>query len=124
MTRWDQWLYGHHHIVVESDHKLLETISKHPISHARKHLPKILLRLQRYTFTIVHRKGSTMWLADTLSRAPLPRKQVQVNQGSVWGCPKSVLGRTVPKTRFKPAFYCPKLSKTVQNCPKLSETAN
>ena len=36
----------------------------------------------------------------------------------------SVLGWTVPKTRFKPAFYCPKLSKTAQNRPKLSETAN
>ena len=35
MTRWDQWLYGHHHIVVESDHKPLETIFKHPISHGR-----------------------------------------------------------------------------------------
>ena len=33
-------------------------------------------------------------------------------------------GWTVPKTRFKPAFYCPKLSKTAQNRPKLSETAN
>ena len=45
-------------------------------------------------------------------------------QGSVLGCPKPVLGRTVPKTWFKPAFYCPKLSKTAQNRPKLSETAN
>ena len=45
-------------------------------------------------------------------------------QGSVLGCPKPILGRTVPKTRFKPAFYCPKLSKTAPNRPKLSETAN
>ena len=30
----------------------------------------------------------------------------------------------MPKTRFKPAFYCPKLSKTAPNRPKLSETAN
>ena len=45
-------------------------------------------------------------------------------QGSVLGCQKPVLGRTVPKIRFKPAFYCPKLSKTAPNRPKLSETAN
>ena len=44
-----------------------------------------------------------------------------LHQGSVLGCPKPVLGRTVPQTRFKPAFYCPKLSKTAL---KLSETAN
>ena len=35
-----------------------------------------------------------------------------------------VLGRTVPQTRFKPAFFtdpnCPKLSKTAQNCVKLA----
>ena len=84
MTRWDQWLYGHHHIVVESDHKPLETIFKHPISHAPKHLQKMMLRLQRYTFTIVYRKGSTMWLADTLSRAPLPREQAQVDSFEVF----------------------------------------
>ena len=47
-----------------------------------------------------------------------------VYQGSVLGSPKPVLGRTVPKTRFKPTFYCPKLSITAQNHPKLSETTN
>ena len=84
MTRWDQWLYGHHHIVVESDHKPLETIFKHPISHAPKRLQKMMLHLQRYTFTIVYRKGSTMWLADILSRAPLPREQAQVDSFKVF----------------------------------------
>ena len=46
------------------------------------------------------------------------------SQGFVLGCPKPVLGRTVPKNRLKPALYCPKLSKTAQNRPKLSETVN
>ena len=45
-------------------------------------------------------------------------------QGSVLDCPKPVLGGTVPKTRLNPAFYCPKLSKTAPNRPKLSETSN
>ena len=49
---------------------------------------------------------------------------ITILQGSVLGCPKPVLGRTVPKTSFKPAFYCPKLSKTAQNHPKLSKIAN
>ena len=84
MTRWDQWLYGHHHIIVESDHKPLETIFKHPISQAPKRLQKMMLRLQRYTFTVVHRKGSTMWLADTLSRAPIPRKQAHIDSFEVF----------------------------------------
>ena len=74
MMRWDQWLYGHNDILVESDHKPLETIFKRPISQAPKRLQKMMLRLQRYSFKVQHRKGSTMWLADTLSRAPLPRE--------------------------------------------------
>ena len=32
----------------------------------------MLLKLQRYTFNVIYRKGSTIWLADTLSGAPLP----------------------------------------------------
>ena len=71
MTRWDQWLYGHQNILVETDHKPLETIFKHPITHAPKRLHKIMLKLQRYSFAIQHKKGSAMLLADTLSRAPV-----------------------------------------------------
>ena len=71
MNRWDQWLYGHRDILVETDHKPLETIFKHPIASAPKRLQKMMLKLQRYNFSIHHKKGSTMFLADTLSRAPL-----------------------------------------------------
>ena len=71
MSRWDQWLFGHQSILVETDHKPLETIFKCPISDAPMRLQKMMLKLRRYTFTVHYRKGSTMWLADTLSRAPL-----------------------------------------------------
>ena len=105
MTRWDQWLYGHHHIVVESDHKPLETIFKHPISHAPKRLQKMMLRLQRYTFTIVYRKGSTMWLADTLSRAPLPREHAQVDSFEVF-VTENIQTTSKPKTNNRPHTLC------------------
>ena len=39
-----------------------------------------MLMFQCYTFTVEYRKGSTLHIADTLSRAPLPitsHKQVQ-----------------------------------------------
>ena len=41
-----------------------------------------------------------------------------------WAVQNLFFCRTVPKTRLTSAFYCPKLSKTAQNHPKLSETAN
>ncbi len=84
MTRWDQWLYGHHNILVESDHKPLETIFKHPVTQAPKRLQKMMVKLSRYTFNIQYRKGSTMWLADTLSRAPLKRHETSIPEFEVF----------------------------------------
>ena len=36
MFRWVQWLYGHHSITIETDHKHLETIFRHPLTQAPK----------------------------------------------------------------------------------------
>ena len=85
MCRCVQWLYGHHSITIETDHKPLEAILKHPTAQASKRLQKLLFKLQRYTFNVIYRKGSTMWLADTLSMAPLPRTtEAQVSQLEVF----------------------------------------
>ena len=73
LNRWDQWLYGHRNILVETDHKPLETIFKNPTFNAPKRLQRMMVKLKRYSFSVHYRKGSTMWLADALSRAPLPR---------------------------------------------------
>ena len=67
-------------MVVHSDHKPLEIIFKRPLADAPRRLQSMMLTLQRYTFTVEYRKGSTLHIADTLSRAPLPitsHKQVQ-----------------------------------------------
>ena len=69
--KFDQYLFGHPHVVVHSDHKPLETIFKKPLIKAPKRLQRMLLRLQRYDFTVEHRRGISLYLADTLSRAPL-----------------------------------------------------
>ena len=59
-------------MVVHSDHKPLEIIFKRPAADAQRRLQSMLLTLQRYSFTVEYRKGSTLHIADTLSRAPLP----------------------------------------------------
>lgn len=70
--KFDHWLYGKSDIEVHTDHQPLETICKKPLHKAPARLQKMLMRLQRYRFTIQYKKGTSLYLADTLSRAALP----------------------------------------------------
>ena len=65
------------HLTVESDHKPLEVIVKKPLHLAPKRLQRVLLRVQAYSINLGYRKGSTIYLADTLSRAYLPYEESQ-----------------------------------------------
>ena len=56
---------------VESDHQPLEMIIRKPLHDAPKRLQRMLLQLQKYTLNVQYKKGSLMYLADTLSRAPV-----------------------------------------------------
>ena len=69
--KFDQLLFGKADVVVHSDNKPLEIIFKRP-AEAQRRLQSMLLTLQRYSFTVEYRKGSTLHIAGTLSRAPLP----------------------------------------------------
>ena len=40
----------------------------------------MMLRLQRYTFQLIYKKGKHMYLADTLSRAPLKTTEQHSNE--------------------------------------------
>ena len=71
-ARFHQWLYGKCDIVVHSDHQPLETIFKKPLNKAPARLQRMMMRLQRYSFKVVYKKGSSLYVADTLSRAALP----------------------------------------------------
>ena len=71
--KFDQWLYGKRDIEVHTDHKPLESIMKKPLNKAPTRLQKMLMRLQRYHFTVTYKPGPTMYLADTLSRAALKK---------------------------------------------------
>ena len=64
-------------VAVESDHKPLEVIFKKALHKAPKRLQRMLMRTQVYDVTLGYRKGSTMYLADTLSRAYLPHDERQ-----------------------------------------------
>ncbi len=65
--RFHQYTYGRS-VIVESDHKPLETLSRKPLSTAPRRLQKMMMVLQNYDVTIKYKKGTEMYVADTLSR--------------------------------------------------------
>ncbi|RLJ22807.1 hypothetical protein DJ031_00235 [bacterium endosymbiont of Escarpia laminata] len=67
--RFNDYIYGRDVVHVESDHKPLETIFKREIHMAPKRLQRMRLRLQKYPLEVRYKKGSEMYVADTLSRA-------------------------------------------------------
>ena len=69
MDKWHQYLYGKHDITVHTDHQPLETIFKKPLTKAPRRLQRMMLKLQRYQFTVRYKKGKELYVADTLSRA-------------------------------------------------------
>ena len=71
MEKWHQYLYGKHDITVHTDHQPLETIFKKPLSKAPRRLQRMMLKLQRYRFSVRYKKGKELYVADTLSRAPV-----------------------------------------------------
>ena len=70
--RFNQYIYGRKSVDVQSDHKPLEAIFGKPLTAAPKRLQGMLLRLQKYNLKVRYKKGTEMFIADTLSRAPLP----------------------------------------------------
>ena len=71
LEKFHTYTYGRRE-TVESDHKPFEVIVKKPLHLAPKRLQRMLLRVQAYSINLGYRKGSTMYLADALSRAYLP----------------------------------------------------
>ena len=68
VERFVQYVQGRP-VKVETDHKPLESIFKKSLISAPKRLQRMMLRLQKYDLEVNYKKGSQMYLADTLSRA-------------------------------------------------------
>ena len=71
-SKYDQWLYGKREVKVHTDHQPLETIFKKPLNKAPARLQKMMMNLQRYQFDLEYKKGTSLHIADALSRAFLP----------------------------------------------------
>ena len=69
-SRFHQYVYGKD-VIVESNHKPLEAITRKQLSAVPLQLQGMLLQLQRYSFSLIYKPGKEMTVADTLSRAYL-----------------------------------------------------
>ena len=68
VERFEQCVYGRP-VLIQTDHKPLESIFRKSLLSAPKRLQRMLLRLQKFDLHVEYKKGSEMYLADTLSRA-------------------------------------------------------
>jgi len=71
----EPYIFGRESVNVDTDHQPLEMIVRKPLNSAPKRLQRMLLQLQKYSLVVRYKKGTPMYLADTLSRAHLPEVQ-------------------------------------------------
>lgn len=62
------YLYERSKVVVENDHKPLQSILKQSLSSAPPRLQRMHLRLHRYSLEVHYKKGKDMHITDALSR--------------------------------------------------------
>jgi len=70
LEKFNQYTYGRH-VAVTTDHKPLVSIVAKPLMKAPKRLQSLLLRCQKYYYTLQYQSGTSIPIADALSRAPL-----------------------------------------------------
>lgn len=70
--KFHQYIYGKQRVLIESDHKPLESIFKKSLDSIPARLQRMILKLQGYDLYVTYKPGKLMFLPDTLSRAPLP----------------------------------------------------
>ena len=80
LERFEQYVQGRL-VKIETDHKPLECIFKKSLISAPKRLQRMMLRLQKYDLKVTYKKGSEMYLADTLSRAFVQSSAVEDTRG-------------------------------------------
>ena len=65
---WYFFIYGRDLVIVESDHKPLETIFKKPLYNTQKYTKDDIETIQRYSLQLTFKQSKVMFIADSLSR--------------------------------------------------------
>ena len=77
-SKFHEYAYGRH-VLIETDHKPLQSIFHKPLHQTPPRLQRLLLSLEKYDLDVRYKPGKEMFLADHLSRSYLPEtKEVLV----------------------------------------------
>ena len=79
LEKFRHYTYGRD-VTVITDHKPLTSIVKKPLSKAPKRLQNLLLRAQEYNYNLIYKAGSSIPVADALSRSPIDVATVDENE--------------------------------------------
>ena len=71
LEKWHQFVFGRH-VVVRTDHKPLEAITKKPLDGAPRYQQGMLLRSLAYDIEVQYVPGHKQHLAEMMSRSYLP----------------------------------------------------
>ena len=76
--KFSQCIYGRE-IIIQTDHKPLESIMKKPLANTPPRIQRLLIRLQKYQLRVQYIPGKDLIIADTLSRAPhIPKQDIDL----------------------------------------------
>uniref|UniRef100_A0A3B5Q2E6 Reverse transcriptase RNase H-like domain-containing protein n=1 Tax=Xiphophorus maculatus TaxID=8083 RepID=A0A3B5Q2E6_XIPMA len=70
LERFHNYVYGLPSFVVETDHRPLVAIIKKHLNEMSPRIQRLMMKMQRYEFTLIYTPGKHLILADALSRAP------------------------------------------------------
>ena len=68
-TKFHEYLYAKGPIHMESDHRRLESLFKKALSQTPPRIQRMMLKVQKYDLHVKYKKGTELYIADTLSRA-------------------------------------------------------
>jgi len=74
LTKFHQYAYGKQ-VHVESDNKPLESLFKKPLSQSPQRIQRMMLKVQQYDLKVKYCPGESLYIADTLSRAPIQNEK-------------------------------------------------
>ena len=120
MEKFETYLYGRK-VLVESDHKPLEAIFKKSLLNAPKRLQRMLLRLQRYEFEVSYKKGTSLLMADPLSRAYLSLKEGPEDQEDVMTVSKTRSPTEIEAEQVNMLQYLPVKDETLCQIQNLTQ---